>query len=140
MVSLIPIIDHIETQPSTSYDRLIIVHNTHQVPISVEQSIIEVPHVAENLPKDQQVQELHHNLEQPIKPQASQGADGLTLRRSTCEKKSEIRSDCIVYLQETDIGVENDPDTFSQAISCKDFDLWYNAMKDEFDSMKSNEV
>ena len=52
---LIPIHDHIETQPSTSYDRLVIVHNTPQVPISVEQPIIEVLHVAENLLEDQQV-------------------------------------------------------------------------------------
>ena len=43
-------------------------------------------------------------------------------------------------LQETDIGAENDSKTFSQAISCKEFDLWYNSMKDELDSMKSNEV
>ena len=40
---LIPIHYHIETQPSTSYDRLVIVHNTSQVPINVEQPIIEVP-------------------------------------------------------------------------------------------------
>ena len=52
---LITIHDHIETQPSMSYDRLVIVHNTPQVPISVEQPIIEVPQVAENLPEDQQV-------------------------------------------------------------------------------------
>ena len=39
---LIPIHDHIESQPSTSYDRLVIVHNTPKVPISVEQLIIEV--------------------------------------------------------------------------------------------------
>ena len=45
-----------------------------------------------------------------------------------------------MYLQETDIGAENDLETFSQAISCKEYDLWYNAMQDEFDSMKSNEV
>ena len=45
-----------------------------------------------------------------------------------------------MYLQETDIGVENDPETFSQAISCNESELWYNAMKDELDSMKSNEV
>ena len=45
-----------------------------------------------------------------------------------------------MYLQETDIGVENDPETFSQALSCKESDLWYNAMKDELDSLKSNEV
>ena len=54
---LIPIHDHIETQPSTSYDRLVIVHNTPQVPISVEQPIIKVPQVVENLPDDQQVPE-----------------------------------------------------------------------------------
>ena len=45
-----------------------------------------------------------------------------------------------MYLQETDIGAENDPKTFSQALSCKESDLWYNAMKDELNSMKSNEV
>ena len=43
---LIYIHNHIETQPSTSYDRLVIVYNTPQVPISVEQPIIEVPQVA----------------------------------------------------------------------------------------------
>ena len=77
---LIPIHDHIETQPSMSYDRLVIVHNTPQVPISVEQPIIEVPQVVENLPEDQQVQELPHNLEQTIEPQAPQGEDGPALR------------------------------------------------------------
>ena len=45
-----------------------------------------------------------------------------------------------MYLQETDIGAENDLETFSQALICKASDLWYNAMKDELDSMKSNEV
>ena len=54
--------------------------------------------------------------------------------------KSAIPSDYIVYLQETDIGAENDPKTCTQALSCQDSDLWYNAMKDELDSMKSNEV
>ena len=137
---LIPIHDHIETQPSTSYERLVIVHHTPQVPISVEQPIIEVPQIAENLPEDQQVQELPYNLEQTVEPQAPPGADGPTLRRSTRGRKSAIPSDYIVYLQETDIGVENDPETFSQAISCNESELWYNAMKDELDSMKSNEV
>ena len=60
---LIHVHDHIETQPSTPYGRLVIVHNTPQIPISVEQPIIEVPQVVENLPEDQQVQELPHNLE-----------------------------------------------------------------------------
>ena len=137
---LIPVHDHIETQSSTSYERLVIVHHTPQVPISVEQPIIEVPQIAENLPEDQQVQELPYNLEQTVEPQAPPGADGPTLRRSTRGRKSAIPSDYIVYLQETDIRVENDPETFSQDISCNESELWYNAMKDELDSMKSNEV
>ena len=137
---LIPIHDHIETQPSMSYDRLVIVHNTPQVPISVEQPIIEVPQAAKNLSKDQQVQELPHNLEQIVEPQAPQGEDGPTLKQSTRERKLAIPSDYIVYLQETDIGAKNDLETFSQALSCKESDLWYNAMKDELDSTKSNEV
>ena len=41
-----------------------------------------------------------------------------------------------MYLQETDIGAENDPETCTQALSCKEPDLWYNAMKNELDSMK----
>ena len=40
---LILVHNHIETPPSTSCDRLVIVHNTPQVPISVEQPIAEVP-------------------------------------------------------------------------------------------------
>ena len=40
---LILVHNHIEAQPSTSYDILVIVHNTPQVPISVEQLVIEVP-------------------------------------------------------------------------------------------------
>ena len=67
---LILIHDHIETQPSMSYDILVIIHNTHQVPIIVEQQIIEVPQIAENLLVSQQVQDLPHNLEQIVEPLA----------------------------------------------------------------------
>ena len=47
-----------------------------------------------------------------------------------------------MFLQESDynIGAKNDPETFSQAISSKEFELWYEAMKDEMDSMASNRV
>ena len=75
-----------------------------------------------------------------VEPQAPQEADGPTLRPSTRERKSAIYSDYIVYLQEIEIGAENDPETFSQAKSCKETNLWYNAIKDELDSMKRNEV
>ncbi|RVW76456.1 Retrovirus-related Pol polyprotein from transposon TNT 1-94 [Vitis vinifera] len=57
-------IDHTESQPSTSSDRLFIVHNTPQVQTGVErtidevQPVIEVPQVVDNIPVDQVDQEL----------------------------------------------------------------------------------
>ena len=47
-----------------------------------------------------------------------------------------------MHLQESDynIGVENDPEKFSQVISSKELDLWYNAMKDVMGFMASNRV
>ena len=47
-----------------------------------------------------------------------------------------------MYLQESNynIGVEHDPKTFSQAISSKESDLWYHALKDVMESMASNQV
>ena len=39
-----------------------------------------------------------------------------------------------------DIGVEDDPVTFSQAVSGNKSTLWYDAMKDELDSMANNQV
>ena len=46
-----------------------------------------------------------------------------------------------MYLQELDynIGAENDPETFSQAMSSKESNSWYSAMK-EMNSMTSNQV
>ena len=57
-------------------------------------------------------------------------------------RKPVIPSDYVVYMQELDydIGTENVPETFSQAISCKQSNLLYDAMKDEMNSMASNEV
>ena len=62
------------------------------------------------------------------------------MRRSTREIKSAFPSDFVVYLQESDIGVENDPESFSQAINSKESELWYNDMKEEMNSIKTNEV
>ena len=47
-----------------------------------------------------------------------------------------------MYLQELDnnIGFENDPDTFSQAMSSKESNSWYSAMKEEMNFMASNQV
>ena len=64
------------------------------------------------------------------------------MRRSTRVRKSAIPGDYVVYLQECDynVGAENDPESFSQAMSSKDSNLWHNAMKEEMDSMASNRV
>ena len=45
-----------------------------------------------------------------------------------------------MYLQEFYIEAENDPETFSQAISCKEPDLWHDAMEKEMNFMNSNSV
>jgi len=47
----------------------------------------------------------------------------------------------MVYLQESDYNIraENDLESFSQAMSCKESELWYDAMNEEMNSMKSNE-
>ncbi|RVW90199.1 Retrovirus-related Pol polyprotein from transposon TNT 1-94 [Vitis vinifera] len=109
-------IDHTKSQPSTSSDRLFIVHNTPQ--------------------------EFPDTSEQQVEPHTSLEDIGATLRRSTRTKRLAIPNDYVVYLQECDynIGAENDPESFSQAMSCKESELWYNAMKDEMSSMKCNNV
>ena len=47
-----------------------------------------------------------------------------------------------MYLKESDfnVGVVNDPETFSQAMRSNKSKLWFNAMKDEINSMASNGV
>ena len=47
-----------------------------------------------------------------------------------------------INLQESDcnIGAENDPKTFDQAMSYKESNLWHDAMKDEMNSMQSYRV
>lgn len=49
----------------------------------------------------------------------------MTLRRSTRVRKSAIQSDYIVYLRECEYNIkaEDDPEMFSQAMSCSKSDL-----------------
>ena len=48
----------------------------------------------------------------------------------------------MVYLHksESNLGIENDPMTFSQAMNDVNYDKWLEAMKDELKSMVQNEV
>ena len=66
----------------------------------------------------------------------------IALRRSQREKRSSILNDYEVYLHESesDLGIENDPMTFSQAMNDVNSDKWLEAMKDELKSMVQNEV
>ena len=135
--------DHVDAQPSCSSDRLIVIHNTPQVPTGVRQTIIEVPQLADNNPVDQVVDgEQQDIVDHPVEQHVPQDDNNATLRRFTRMRKSAIPSDYIVYLQELNynIGGENDLETFSQAMSCKESKFWYDAMKDEMNSMASNGV
>lgn len=48
----------------------------------------------------------------------------------------------MIYLQESDfdIGINNDPTSFLQAINCNEFDKWIGAMKEKLKSMEQNKV
>ena len=89
---------------------------------------------------DQFVQVIPINIEQPVEQHNPHKNVGATLRWSTRKWKSTIPSDFVVYLQESDIRVETDPESFSEAMNSEESELWYSAMKEEINSMKSNKV
>ena len=64
------------------------------------------------------------------------------LRRSQISKRSAILDDYIIYFQESDfdIGVKEDPISFSQAIKSDDSNKWIDAIKEELKSMSINKV
>ncbi|RVW85756.1 hypothetical protein CK203_033387 [Vitis vinifera] len=80
-------IDHTESQPATSSDRLLVVHNTPQVQTDAEQTIaevqpvIEVPQVFDNISINEVDQELPDTFEQQVEPHTSLEDNGATLRR-----------------------------------------------------------
>ncbi|RVX10568.1 hypothetical protein CK203_017063 [Vitis vinifera] len=77
-------IDHTESQLSTSNDRLFVVHNTPQVQMGAEQTIvevqlvIEVPQAVGNISVDQVDQELPDTFEQQVEPHTSLEDNGAT--------------------------------------------------------------
>jgi len=126
-------IDYIESQPSISSERLVVIY-TPQVQRDDEQHMTHIPQPVANNPVDHQIPK---NDEQPVEQHDPQENVDATLRRSTRVRKSIIPSYYIVYLQESNynIGAKNDHGTFDQAMSCKKSNLWYDAMKDEMNSM-----
>ena len=51
-------------------------------------------------------------------------------------------NDYVVYLQESenDLGIDNDPVSFLEAINGDNSNKWLDAMKDELKSMAHNDV
>ncbi|KAG9447194.1 hypothetical protein H6P81_013322 [Aristolochia fimbriata] len=130
-------------QPSTSSERMVVIHRLLPEEPSTEQLINEIPQIeAEPVPLDQTVQEDQVTSEQPVEQQIPQEKVVPTLRRSTRTKRPTISSDYQVCLQDSDHdqGADNDPISISQAINSKESELWYNSMKEEMDSMSSNKV
>jgi len=119
------------TVPTSSY-KLVVFGNTHQ------NRATQAPHQVDHILEIEQHQT--QNVEQPVE-QHPKGMD-VTLRRSTRIKKPAIPSDYQVYLQKSqyDFRVENDPQSFLQAINSCNSKLWYDAMKDELESMANNKV
>ena len=66
----------------------------------------------------------------------------MPLRRSRRSRKSAISDDFIVHLQESDfdVGLGNDPVSYSPAISSDESNKWIDAMKEELKSMDQNKV
>jgi len=89
-------------------------------------------------------EEVQHNDEpmihnEPIMEEPQEVA----LRRSQRERRPVISNDYVVYLHETETNLsinDNDPVSFSQAISCDNSEKWLNVMKEEINSMEHNGV
>ena len=77
------------------------------------------------------------NTEEPQQTQVE-----VPLRRSNRERRSTIPDDYMVYLQEHefDIGLEDDPISFSQAKQSVNSLKWMNAILDELKSMSDNDI
>ena len=115
--------DHYQGQALDLSHRLSIIH-TREVESGIRQTIIRDPHTSK--PIDHVIED-QQNVEQPVEQKVPY--EETTLTRATRVRNSDYN-----------IGAEHDPETFSQAICSKESELWYEAMKDEMDSMASNRV
>ena len=124
-------------QHSTSKERLVVIQNIPHVQMGVAQPINDDPQTITSNVVGQVVHKVPYMVEQPARRHDAHENVELTLRRSTRVRRSVIPYDYIVYLQELDddLGAKNDQKMFSQVMNCNGFDLWFNAMKDEMNSM-----
>ena len=116
-----------------------------RVQISVPKtSTIVVPELVSQLNKDQEQQindSTLHNENVNSEPMVVEPQSTI-LRRSQRERRSFITDDYVVYLQESriDLGIYNDPDSYTQAMQGNDYGKWFHAMEEELKSMDQNQV
>ncbi|KAL6219604.1 hypothetical protein ACLB2K_007363 [Fragaria x ananassa] len=114
------------------------------------------PHVLDDQIVDNPInfeqQDLPPNEAAIVQPKAA--PEAVPLRRSERVCRSAISDDYVLFIQEVepenfctylqevnfDIGEDNDPITYNQAINSSQSALWTEAMYAELDSMKDNEV
>ena len=114
-----------------------------QVPLPITFKEIAAPTIVESFDNvEQQIndQSLPNEIttNEPIMEETQQS----TLKRSQRERKLAISNDYVLYLHESDYDIETskDPVSFSQAISCNDYDKWIDAMNNELKSMDQTKV
>ena len=107
-------------------------------------STIVVPELVSQPNKDQEQQindSTLHNENVNSEPMVVEPQSTI-LRRSQRERRSSITDDYVVYLQESgiDLGIYNDPDSYTQFMQGNDSGKWFHAMEEELKSMDQNQV
>ena len=66
----------------------------------------------------------------------------IALRRSQRQRRPAISSDYVVYSleHECELSIDKDPVSFQKAMECDNSEKWFNAMKEEMQSMSDNQV
>ena len=122
-----------------------------QIPIVAVQhrNVVEDEPINENVepPLDINEQPLNENVEplnineEIIQEEVVPSPEITQVRRSTRERRSAISDDYHVYLQESEIDSSiDDPPTYKKTLESSEDEKWFDAMKEELDSMAENEV
>ena len=91
--------------------------------------------------ESKEISETSHPNNDTIILTDTQSDDHQILRRSKRTRTNAVSNDYLVYLREQNgQGIDDDPLTFLQAISCSESNQWMDTMKSEMASMQANQV
>ena len=126
-----------EVSPSQPSEENIVHTTVISFPSPIQEIIVDPLPVANPVQEQEPIQQLQNEV-----PMAQDNIQDIQLRRSTRVRRSAISSDYVVYLGESDydIGHVIDPVKFSDVVTSPQSDLWWDAMRDEMQSMKHNKV